>query len=130
MDGPNTRSWRRARLAAPPLAAEHLLESPTAPERPAPKPASFAWLVSSSALSISLSTFGCGRLDIPSGPAEVARFPIAVLKQPCRPLMVFDATINSGYGREPHFKTSDLVGLSVRRTFSKRVSRDGALHQA
>src|SRR5215471_10905064 len=72
MDGPNTRSWRRARLAAPPLAAEHLLASPTAPERPAPKPASFAWLVSSSALSISLSTFGCGRLDMPSGPAEVA----------------------------------------------------------
>jgi hypothetical protein len=54
-----------------------LLRSPTAPERPAPKPASFAWLVSSSALSISLSKFGCGRLAMPSGRAEVARLPIA-----------------------------------------------------
>src|SRR5215471_16527703 len=98
MDGPNTRSWRRARLAAPPLAAEHLLASPTAPERPAPKPASFAWLVSSSALSISLSTFGCGRLDMPSGPAVVARFPIAVLKQAYRTL------IGSGGRRRHHFR--------------------------
>jgi hypothetical protein len=48
------------------------------------------------------------------GNPEVAQFSIVVGKQPSRPLMMFDVTINPDYGREAHLYEAAIAAGAAR----------------